>query len=126
MNKDYDYKGRLLKLANYLDEVPAERFSFVSWVGSDWKEGESLCSTTACALGHACSIPEFQALGLRLGISRFTDRGVVYLQQHGIDEGNDPAYEAALAVFDVDPEEFEFLFIPACDTYEYRLDTQMD
>jgi hypothetical protein len=46
---------RLLKLADFLDTVPAEQFDLSSWK----------CSTTACAVGWACTIPEFQDEGLR-------------------------------------------------------------
>lgn len=47
---------RLLKLADHLGTVPLERFDMFSWK----------CGTLACAVGHACSIPEFQNAGLHL------------------------------------------------------------
>jgi hypothetical protein len=55
---------RLLKLADYLETVvaklPPERFHMEAWgVRAD-------CGTTCCAVGHACDIPEFKALGLHL------------------------------------------------------------
>jgi hypothetical protein len=61
------HKARLLKLADFLDKVPPQRFNFASWVdGNGWEQGllDVGCGTTACALGWATAIPEFQALGL--------------------------------------------------------------
>lgn len=58
---------RLLKLAKFLDELPEERFDLATWVGRSWKGKQDLsCGTTACALGWACTIPEFRKLGARL------------------------------------------------------------
>jgi hypothetical protein len=70
-------KERLLKLATFLDTVPAEKFDLKDWrrSGGEVEEGnlssdvtdEQLlgdCGTTACAFGWACTMPEFQALGL--------------------------------------------------------------
>lgn len=51
MNKD-----RLRTLAEHLQTVKAESFRLDDWT----------CGTVACAVGHACSIPEFQAEGLSL------------------------------------------------------------
>lgn len=53
---------RLLKLADYLETVRDERFSIQHW------SQETSCGTTCCAVGHACSIPEFRELGLGLDI----------------------------------------------------------
>jgi hypothetical protein len=59
--------GRLLKLADFLDTLPRERFDYSTWVGMDWKGAQNLsCGTKACALGWAATIPEFRRLGLRL------------------------------------------------------------
>lgn len=49
-------KERLLKLADFLDTVPAEKFDLRTWQ----------CGTTACAVGWACTMPEFQDEGLVL------------------------------------------------------------
>ena len=48
--------SRLKTLAKYLDTVPEETFNLNHWS----------CGTQACAIGHACSIPSFRKLGLRL------------------------------------------------------------
>lgn len=61
------YADRLNLLANFLDTLPAKRFDFNRWVGEDWKGKPDLsCGTTACGLGWATTMPEFQALGLKL------------------------------------------------------------
>jgi hypothetical protein len=58
---------RLLTLADFLDTVPEEQFCFAMWVDDNYN-GRPLrgCGTTACAMGWATQIPEFQALGLAL------------------------------------------------------------
>lgn len=59
------HADRLLKLADYLEQVvaklPAESFSLHTWAANAPE-----CGTVCCAVGHGCSIPEFQAAGLRL------------------------------------------------------------
>jgi hypothetical protein len=61
------YNRRLLKLADFLEKLPRQRFSFHSWVGPEWGGAQDLsCGTTACALGWACTIPAFQRLGARI------------------------------------------------------------
>lgn len=48
-------KERLLKLAEFLEtSVPNEEFDLGSW----------RCGTTACAVGWACTMPEFTQQGL--------------------------------------------------------------
>lgn len=58
---------RLLRLADYLEDVvaklPAERFDM-----NNWATPTPHCGTACCAVGHACSIPEFQAAGLAMSI----------------------------------------------------------
>lgn len=49
-------KERLTILADHLRTVDPEGFDL-----TDWR-----CGTVACAVGHACTIPEFQAAGLGL------------------------------------------------------------
>jgi hypothetical protein len=67
MEKDEVYKGRLLLLADFLEKLEPERFYFNSWVGKSWAGHADLsCGTTACGLGWASAMPEFQALGLHL------------------------------------------------------------
>ena len=46
----------LLALADKLEQVPTEDFSLTHW----------RCGSVACAIGWACTLPEFQAEGLQL------------------------------------------------------------
>jgi hypothetical protein len=58
----------LLLLADFLDKLDPARFDYTDWVGDSWEGKQDLsCGTTACAMGWACTMPEFRALGLRLG-----------------------------------------------------------
>jgi len=49
-------KKRLLKLADYLDTVPRKNFNIDIW----------RCGSVGCAMGHACDIPAFKRVGLKL------------------------------------------------------------
>lgn len=103
---------RLLKLADFLDTLSEDRFDFGTWVGCGWEPGEDLvsCGTTACALGWATAIPEFQKLGLRMkrapdgwnhpGIARH--RG----------DADRQSERASEVVFGLSPKEHDFLFQP--------------
>jgi hypothetical protein len=59
---------RLLKLAKFLEtKVPKGRFNY-DIVFSNYSvklKGGPECGTAACAMGWACSIPEFRKLGLK-------------------------------------------------------------
>lgn len=62
---------RLKTLADFLRTVHNHKFDLANWRkserGSAWVADESLqhgCGTTACAIGWACSIPEFKEEGL--------------------------------------------------------------
>lgn len=62
-------RRRLLKLASFLEKLPRRRFDYETW-GRSKKTTDTLavdrCGTAGCALGWACSMPEFRKLGLRL------------------------------------------------------------
>lgn len=63
-------RKRLLRLATYLVNLPPQvKFDMTSW-GEHAKAHEPVkdnyCGTSACALGHAGMIPEFNRAGLRL------------------------------------------------------------
>lgn len=51
---------RLKTLADFLLTVPEKQFDIEIW------HRENECGTVACAAGWACTIPEFNAAGLRL------------------------------------------------------------
>jgi hypothetical protein len=59
---------RLLKLADFLDTVDPSNFNYNYW-HTGLREPrtapqEPECGTTACALGWAAHVPEFQEAGL--------------------------------------------------------------
>lgn len=54
-------RKRLEKLADFLDKLPTKGFNLHWWKRSN-------CTTTACAIGHACSIPSFRRAGLGLKV----------------------------------------------------------
>jgi hypothetical protein len=50
-------RGRLAHLADFLDTVKLREFDLRTW------KREADCGTTACAVGWAATLPEFQELG---------------------------------------------------------------
>ena len=69
------YKDRLITLGDFLVTVPDERFDLESWRNNGQEDtfhdydidDEALkmdCGTTGCAVGWACTIPEFKEAGL--------------------------------------------------------------
>jgi hypothetical protein len=83
---------RLLKLAAFLETLPRRKFDYMTW-SSSIAPGEytkDLCGTTGCAMGWACTMPEFRRLGLRMhfGIPSFPSKF-----EGGWARGNDAADE---------------------------------
>ena len=69
------YKARLTKLLDFLAHVPDERFDLSHWRNNSKDDRPSYyavdddalrtgCGTTGCAVGWACTIPEFKEAGL--------------------------------------------------------------
>lgn len=89
------YNKRLTALAAHLRTVAPENFQL-----GDWS-----CGTAACAVGHACTMPEFQAKGLRIepyeGLR--TGHGVPWFGRVG-------GWSAVRAFFDLDFSECYDLF----------------
>lgn len=108
---------RLLRLADFLDTVPPEQFDY-----NIWFNGTALgeCGTTACALGWATAIPEFQALGLELrsdepwpsGESRYV--ALRNTEERGWKKCSE---EAAEVVFGLTKKQHDFVFLPDVDDY---------
>ena len=94
---------RLLKLADHLDTVRPKAFDMRVW--------KSDCGTTACALGHACDIPSFRRLGLKIEIETviYSD-GLVGHDQHFVMYGGNEGYDAADALFGITRSESWCLF----------------
>ncbi len=90
---------RLLTLADHLDTVPKREFDMAYWK----------CGTTACAIGHACSIPSFRRAGLKLVGAQIYDDGAPYIQ-HYPEFDDEVGFDAAANFFDIDDREAESLF----------------
>lgn len=114
-----NYCKRLLALAKRLDTVPEEKFDYSCWISS--KTNPDLihgCKTTACALGWACTMPQFQKLGL-------------VFERRTRDECYSPTLSsgavgscAAQELFGLDEDEVMYLFYPYCsrpDEYDELL-----
>jgi hypothetical protein len=111
MNKDFIYKRRLLKLADFLQKLPRKRFNYASWVGEDWQGKENLsCGTTACAFGWAATIPSLRKAGLRM--KKVSGRGYVTLKNSKYNNDFTMPRIAATEVFGLNNNEFEYLFLP--------------
>lgn len=99
---------RLLRLADHLETVVAqspERFDMGTFAVQ-----RPDCGTVCCALGHACEIPEFAAVGLRIDWedeSRRERRGWRYgrVRYDGLRD-----FAAAEALFDISDAAADYLF----------------
>jgi hypothetical protein len=59
--------ARLELVCKKLDTVSEAQFEFRQWVDSSWGGAQDLsCGAPACVLGHAATIPELQAAGMRI------------------------------------------------------------
>lgn len=88
-------KERLLRLADHLDAIDPIKFDL-----TDWR-----CGTTACAIGHACDIPEFKEAGLKLaGVSydSYPYADPCFLRECG--------WDAVVSFFDINYDDAEYLF----------------
>jgi len=122
------YKARLLKLSTLLDGLKGSQFDYGRWcttkvwlpLGTDLLKAKAIsCGTSACALGWAPSLPFAQRLGYKLiATGRLTCHGVssVFVRNGHVEDGSNVARE----LFDVDSEEFRFLFMPIF-SYHARL-----
>jgi hypothetical protein len=111
-------------LAKKLETQPP--FDLTRWVGNSWQGKPDLsCGTTACSLGHATTIPEIAALGLRLIRFSFhdyrrgnstTNGGYVSLGKLDDDEilANAISLNSAAEVFGITMRDARYLFYPDC------------
>lgn len=110
--------ARLLRLAEFLEQLEPKRFDYKSWVGSDWGGKSDLsCGTTACALGWAAAMPEFQALGVRLVKSQYSqyNNSMIKMENSDYFPGYAQIQEVGIEIFGLDRDEFEYLFVPRED-----------
>lgn len=99
---------RLAILGQFLLTVPEEKFNLEHWQ----------CSTTACAVGWACSIPEFQQQGLSIG-EPWGDGILIPLFE------GEKHFEAAEKFFDISWRDAEWLFMPCQENYSKPIDVAM-
>lgn len=121
--------GRLLRLAAFLEQLPPDRFDYSVWVGRDWKGATDLsCGTTACALGWATAMPEFQALGLYLELVQ-PDEDISVVSLTGpvatyaivkttLQPDSDSCIDAGSLTFGITHDQAEYLFAPECYLWE--------
>lgn len=102
---------RCLTLANFLDELPMEKWNFDTWVGGQWQGNPDLsCGTTACAFGWAATIPEFQALGLRLQPSNSGVGGFPTVDDDLFQSSHYAPPRAARVIFGLSGVEYDMIF----------------
>lgn len=112
---NYVYKRRLLKLADFLQELPRKRFDYGHWVGDNWGGAADLsCGTTACAWGWATTIPLFRKLGLRLKY-RTKNSIAAYVGMIEVPKKFDTPSAAASRILDLAYNEYLKLFVPGHD-----------
>lgn len=87
--------SRLSKLVKHLETIPDRNFRIDKW----W------CKSVGCALGHACTMPEFNRLGLTVKLSLFTDTIIPFDSNTECD-----GYHAAQSFFGLTSSESQFLF----------------
>jgi len=96
------HRDRVERLIRFLEELDNEDFFLGTWVG-EVENGLPKCGTVACALGWACSIPEFRALGLHFEYLAW--EWVPYFD-------NDVCYMAAAKFFDIAINDAHIIFSP--------------
>ena len=111
-------KERLIALADFVDkQVDPKQFNMSRFFSKlvDKDKPEIKCGTTACLAGWACTMPEFQKDGLKVGIweSYHTDMSVPLYQ--GLQ-----SFRALALFFDLTAEQAEYLFGEYNDQEETR------
>lgn len=146
---------RLQKLANFLRTLDKDKFDMASWYFRPLKEEsnpnehikficeqefgkfgrlntpEIKCGSVACALGWACSIPEFQEAGLFLGsldLEHTSIDAIDAFPAYLHDDGNYYFQEvAASKFFGIGVDVASSLFYPSYyDTYDITPDAVAD
>jgi hypothetical protein len=106
------YRNRLLRLAEFLEDLPEERFDFSVWVEDGVIDPPKIeeCGTKACAIGWACTMPEFKRLGARLGVITRYDGTQALIPKLRADATD--AYDVCEELFGLELSETEELFFP--------------
>ena len=109
---------RLLKLAAHLRTVPPDSFNLSQWVapahnGMDKDQVVNSivhsCGTVACAVGHACCMPEFNKQGLQFG-PRGAAIEPMYIDPNDPDRWPHTSWRAVRMFFGLDEESGYHLF----------------
>ena len=95
---------RLLRLADHLDTVKKKTFDMCVW------RYDTECGAVACAVGHACTIPEFKRAGLSIRQNRY---GEWYPSYRG-----KKVVMSVCAFFGLTENEEMYLFANAEDDYD--------
>jgi hypothetical protein len=97
-------KQRLLKLADFLENLKPRQFNLATWtVSCGEKTDDAACGTVACACGWATTIPSFRRAGFRLARRlSWTDPTPVFGRERG--------WDAVKAFFDMNYGEANHLF----------------
>lgn len=74
------HRGRLLKLASFLEKLPPESFNIKNWVTK--MPDENGCGTVACAIGW-CPVV-FPRSGIRYEKSRYSTSDIVRFQNRDL------------------------------------------
>lgn len=120
-----EQRERLLLLADFLEAIPRDRIDLRSWrVGVFFLgHNDHKCGTTACALGWATVMPEFQDLGLAFRATEGGFDGAPSVPMPGMkgDTWEQRWYglDAAMHLFHLDYRRARWLFMPLA----YRLST---
>ncbi len=94
------HSGRLLVLAEYLENLNDDMFNMGWWFHEDHP---TECGTASCAMGHACRMPVFQELGLTAELDQRTDTyQPCYRGRRG--------FGAAEMLFDIEHHHATYLF----------------
>ncbi len=107
-------RERLERLAGFLEGLPPEKLDMGRWAGGACLDPRSReqggCGTTACALGWATTIPEFQAAGLKL---RERDWGPGFTPCVETPDYDATGFEAGMVFFDLSYTQALHLFEPS-------------
>lgn len=94
---------RLMRLTDLLDTIEPEAFDL-----EFWKRSGPNCGTTACAIGHACTIPEFIEAGLQLHVDVQEEEETTYFVAYK----NYISSSAVMEFFGLDYNQAMWLFYP--------------
>ena len=98
------HADKLLRLADFLqNDVKDDWFNLNHF--ADWGFNEKKCGTTACALGWASQVPEWQGVITLVESKLIGEVNVCYNDYRNFDAGE--------KFFDIDDEACSYLFYPA-------------